>query len=83
MQIIEKAKKFYYDNEELVWDVATIAAVGVYCAYLGGLFGYAKGFNKGLKNGCDASEALMQMMEPEAYARMCKTAEAATKILSK
>jgi len=81
MQIIEKAKEFYYDNEELVWNIATVAAVGLYCGYLGGVFGYTKGFNKGLKNGCDATEALVAAMEPEAYARMCKTAETAVKIL--
>lgn len=83
MQIIEKAKNFYYENTDEVWIAVGVFAFGLYCAYLGGIIGYAKGFDKGLKNGCDASEALMQMMEPEAYARMCKNANEAVKILSK
>lgn len=83
MQIMDKVEKFYLENEDIIWKGIWCAGLIGYGFYVGYLIGGTKFFEKGLKAGCDASEALMQMMEPEAYARMCKTAEAATKILMK
>ena len=83
MQIKEKAAQFYYENEELIWKSIWYAGLFGYGLYLGYLFGATKYFDKGLKAGCDASEAFMAAMEPEAYARMCKNATAAVRILKK
>lgn len=83
MQIKEKAAQFYCENEELIWKGIWYVGLVGYGLYVGYLIGGAKYFEKGLKAGCDASEALMAAMEPEAYARMCKNATAAVKILTK
>lgn len=83
MQIKEKATQFYYDNEEIICKGVWCAALIGYGAYLGYLFGAAKYFGKGFKAGCDATEAVMAAMEPEAYVRMCKNATEAVRILKR
>lgn len=81
MQIMDKVEKFYLENEDIIWKAIFVVGVGAYGAYLGYLFGAARGINQGFKAGCDASEALMAAMEPEAYARICQNAQEAVKIL--
>ena len=81
MQIIENARKFYFDNEYAIWTGACVVAVAGYCLCLGYLFGAGKFYSKGVNDGVKTAEALVAAMEPEAYARICKTAETAVKIL--
>ena len=81
MQILEKAEKFYLDNEEIIWKGIFAGCVIGYFAYLGYVFGGAKYYGKGFGEGVKMTESLVAAMEPEAYARICKNAEVATKIL--
>lgn len=81
MQILEKAEKFYLDNEEMIWKVVFVGCVAGYFAYLGYVFGGAKYYGRGFGAGVKTTESLVAAMEPEAYARICKNAEIATKIL--
>lgn len=81
MQILKKAQEFYYENEEMVWKVVFAGCVVGYFAYLGYVVGGAKYYGKGFGEGVKVTESLVAAMEPEAYARICKNAEIATKIL--
>lgn len=81
MQILKKAEKFYQDNEEMIWKVVFAGCVVGYFAYLGYVVGGAKYYGKGFGEGAKTVESLVAAMEPEAYARICKNAEIATKIL--
>lgn len=81
MQILEKAEKFYHENEEMVWKVVFAGCVAGYFAYLGYVVGGAKYYGKGFGEGVKTTESLVAAMEPEAYARICKNAEIATQIL--
>lgn len=81
MQILEKAEKFYLDNEEMIWKGVFVGCVVGYFAYLGYVFGGAKYYGKGFGAGVKTTESLVAAMEPEAYARICKNAEMAAKIL--
>lgn len=81
MQILEKAEKFYLDNEEMIWKGVFAGCVVGYFAYLGYVFGGAKYYGKGFGAGVKTTESLVAAMEPEAYARICKNAEMAAKIL--
>ena len=81
MQILKKAQEFYYENEEMIWK-GIFAGCGVgYFAYLGYVFGGAKYYGKGFGAGVKTTESLVAAMEPEAYARICRNAEVAAKIL--
>lgn len=81
MQILEKAEKFYLDNEEMIWKGVFAGCVVGYFAYLGYVFGGAKYYGKGFGAGVKTTESIVAAMEPEAYARICKNAEMAAKIL--
>lgn len=81
MQILEKAEKFYLDNEEMIWKVVFAGCVVGYFTYLGYVVGGAKYYGRGFGEGVKMTESLVAAMEPEAYARICKNAEIATKIL--
>lgn len=81
MQILEKAEKFYLDNEEMIWKGIFAGCVVGYFAYLGYVFGGAKYYGRGFGAGVKTTESLVAAMEPEAYARICKNAEMAAKIL--
>ena len=81
MQILEKAEKFYLDNEEMIWKGIFAGCVVGYFAYLGYVFGGAKYYGKGFGAGVKTTESLVAAMEPEAYARICRNAEVAAKIL--
>ena len=81
MQILEKAEKFYLDNEEMIWKGIFAGCVIGYFAYLGYVIGGTKYYGKGFGEGVKMTESLVAAMEPEAYARICRNAEVATKIL--
>lgn len=81
MQILEKAEKFYLDNEEMIWKGIFAGCVVGYFAYLGYVVGGAKYYGRGFGAGVKTTESLVAAMEPEAYARICKNAEMAAKIL--
>ena len=81
MQILEKAEKFYLDNEEMIWKGVFAGCVVGYFAYLGYVFGGAKYYGRGFGAGVKTTESLVAAMEPEAYARICKNAEIAAKIV--
>ena len=81
MQILEKAEKFYLDNEEMIWKGIFAGCVVGYFAYLGYVIGGAKYYGRGFGAGVKTTESLVAAMEPEAYARICKNAEVAAKIL--
>ena len=81
MQILEKAEKFYLDNEEMIWKGIFAGCVVGYFAYLGYVVGGTKYYGKGFGEGVKMTESLVAAMEPEAYARICKNAEVAAKIL--
>lgn len=81
MQILEKAEKFYLDNEEMIWKGVFAGCVVGYFAYLGYVIGGAKYYGRGFGAGVKTTESLVAAMEPEAYARICKNAEIAAKIL--
>lgn len=81
MTIIDKAKEFYQDNEDLVWT----CAYGVFmlgCGVcIGKAIGYTKGFNAGTKYGSVSTETVVAAMEPEAYARICDNVQKAIDVL--
>lgn len=81
MQILEKAEKFYLDNEEMIWKGIFAGCVIGYFAYLGYVVGGTKYYGRGFGEGVKMTESLVAAMEPEAYARICKNAEVAAKIL--
>lgn len=81
MQILEKAEKFYLDNEEMIWKGIFAGCVIGYFAYLGYVIGGTKYYGRGFGEGVKMTESLVAAMEPEAYARICKNAEIAAKIL--
>lgn len=81
MKIIDKAKKFYQDNEDLVW----VGAFGVimlgYGVCLGDFLGHSRGISEGIKYGCTNAETVVAAMEPEAYARICDKIQKAIDVL--
>ena len=81
MQILEKAEKFYLDNEEMIWKGIFAGCVIGYFAYLGYVIGGTRYYGRGFGAGVKTTESLVAAMEPEAYARICKNAEVAAKIL--
>lgn len=81
MQILEKAEKFYLDNEEMIWKGIFAGCVVGYFAYLGYVIGGTRYYGRGFGEGVKMTESLVAAMEPEAYARICRNAEVATKIL--
>lgn len=70
MQIAEKVKEFYLENEEAIWYGIVGIGIFAYGAWLGYNLGLIKGFDQGEKS----MEIITAMMEPEAHDRMVKTA---------